>query len=321
MYGSTFQVGDIFLLFRELPFQFDQHLPLTIAPNVYLDSTPHAILASADPHALADFVLPGYNLPGMGVPNCCMRVSPIQEGQRYEANDILFLSVLSLRLQAPIVINIAGRFELGPAGDLLQNPGLFNLTTSWQPKCNRRYSGKDICAASEIAAQICQVDQLVKPIRLMSAIALFSQVSCGLVQSLQLACLGLFSALEALFVPKPQKGNRADCLGRRVASFLFNFDPNQSLERWVTAEYIHVRSQIAHGIHDLKPFRPTLEERQSVFGQLHEITRLCILGFLSLDCSDLERLSRVSGNALQSKLDVLGCAEERFLKDQHMWLV
>ena len=63
---SASKIGDLYLLFHQLPFDFDKDLPLDLGPGVCLDSTPQYLLDNAEP-ALADYVLPGYHLSGTGL--------------------------------------------------------------------------------------------------------------------------------------------------------------------------------------------------------------------------------------------------------------
>src|SRR5918992_981779 len=95
------RAGDFFLLFHDLRFEFDEDLPLNLAPGVCLDSTPQCVLDKVDP-ALAHYLLPGYNLPGMGLNNCCLRC--YMEAPRLNSSDLFFVSLSALRLTAPIVI-------------------------------------------------------------------------------------------------------------------------------------------------------------------------------------------------------------------------
>lgn len=313
---TTTKSGDVFLLFHKLPFDFDEDLPLDIGPNIYLDATPQYLLATAEP-ALTDFVLPGYHLPGIGLTNCCLRYpAGATVLPELEPKSLFFNSIAALRLRAPIEIGIAGQFEFRPKpeGHILENPELFQLVSIWQPFKNRHYSDKDVRLASEIATHILQLE---KHKRLMSAFVLFSQVTCGLSKSFQLAYLGLFSALEALFVPQ---GKKADTLAIRIARFLNRFDSDGSLEKWLSHEYKHGRSQLAHGIQDVKPWEKTRLSKVEAFGKLHEIARLCILGFLSMDDKKLVSLSGKTGTDLHNELDSLDPATGRFLDGQCMWL-
>ena len=230
MIPTSNRSGDVFLLFHHLPFDFDEDLPLALGPNAYLAETPQDLLDTAEP-VLTDFVLPGYHLPGIGLTNCCLHYpagSNVLSG--LEAKDFFFNAIAAMRLQAPIGIEIAGQFVFKPRpeGEIVENPELFQLVSSWQPTGNVRYSAENIRLASEIATYVIQLERSGNK-RLMSATVLFSQVTYGLSGSFQLAYLGLFSALESLFVPKGKKGTT---LARRIANFLNRFDADSALEKW-----------------------------------------------------------------------------------------
>ncbi len=73
--------GDIFLLFNDLPYDFNADLPLPIGSGVCIDTTPQEWLDSSD-QGLADYLLPGYSLPGVVLNNCCLRCLKTKEVQR-----------------------------------------------------------------------------------------------------------------------------------------------------------------------------------------------------------------------------------------------
>jgi len=310
--------GDIYLLFYSFPFDFGAGLPIGIGPAVFLDSTPQEILDEADPPALADFVLPGYNLPGTGLVQCCLR-KPVSSAlpNGMTAANALFLSIAAIRLAAPFGIEIAGQFELSGGDDRIASPSLYNLRSVWQPGSGQEYvySGALIMAADTIARRTAAVRS---GRRLMSAYVLFSQVTIGMVSSLQLATMGLFAALEALFVPK---GNYARTLGSRVASFLSRLPFPVNIEKWLEDEYIRRRSKLAHGIQDVLPWRAQSVEAEKflAFGRLHELVRLSILGFLSLTDGILHEHSTQNGTRLQKLIDSLTPGNGPYLEGQRAW--
>ena len=317
MCNSSRDIGDLFLLFQRLPYDFKIDLPIPLGPGIYLDDTPQDILASVDPPALADYVLPGYNLPGMGITNCCIRASGSYcDTISPKPKDLLFLAILGLRLQAPISIEVAGKFELGPEDDPIKKPESFGMLSSWHPYHGKEYTTEDIKNAEKIVNIIIQLEKLNEK-RLVSAIILFSHSSCGFSKSLQLAYLGLFSAIEALFMPK---GNKAKSLAKRVSSYLSSFDGDGTLESWLQSQYIHERSQIAHGIQNVNPWIKIRKSKHDNYGRLHEVVRLCLLGFLSLHFSEIINLAAKKGNNLQKELDKLPPAKGIFIEGQSMWL-
>jgi hypothetical protein len=309
--------GDVFLLFHELPYDFDGSLPQTLGVSVYLDNTPQGVLDSVDPSALADYVLPGYHLPGHGLVSCCLRCPAGQPQQSSPDVSVLFFeSLTALRLRAPLSIEVAGQFRLGSNDDLIQEPTLYQVFSPWQPVATARYTSADIASANDIVARLREVS-LSDYQRLKSAIVLFAQVTCGHSKSLQMAYLALFTALEALFVPR---GNYAHTLACRVATFLQTIQFPGSLSDWLEVEYRSGRSNLAHGVQDLVPRTRTQGNRAEAFGRLHEITRLSILGFLSVDDARLADLSNSTGTGLRNLLDGLGCASGRYIEGQRYWL-
>lgn len=305
--------GDHFLLFHNLPYQFDEELPIKIVSALYLNETPSQTLAAA-PLPWACFVLPGYET-GAGFSHCCLH-SPISEKSLLgrARNTLFFEFVTSLRLYAPIGINISGSFELGDSDHLIMNPSLFNTRSPWQSKSQERYSGKDIKNCKKIFKALIKGSE-DKYQRLKLAIVLFSQVTCGFSYSYQMCYLALFSALEALFAPK---GNKAKTLSTRVAHFLASFDPEKRIKEWLENEYKVGRSKLAHGVWEISPDAKTSEEKNNAFGYLHELTGLTILGFLSMDEDRWLALSQ-NGTALQKELENLSPAAGLFLNGQFMW--
>jgi len=152
---------------------------------------------------------------------------------------------------------------------------------------------------------------------LQGAIVYFSQVTTGLIQSLQLAYVALWSAVEALFVPKR---NKADRLAARISTFLSDIDFSVDIEEWIRSEYARRRGKYAHGHHRVSPWNLTTDSAPQAFGRLHEITRLCILGFLGMDESKWHTLRLARKGDLQREIDRLGKSAGRFLADQHAWL-
>lgn len=308
--------GDVFLLFDHFPFDFETALPLEAGPGVCLDDTPADLLASADPPGLADYVLPGYTYEG-GMVSCCLRhPASFALPRQMTPAEAIFLSVESLRLAHPLRIDIAGQFTLGNEDSKITEPTLYLLKAPWWPEgsSEHRYSGTVVNLANRLANRVTELGSLR---RLTSARILFAQVTVGMTSSLQMATMGLFAALESLFVPK---GTKAYCLGTRVSRFLsgihFSFDVNS----WLRDEYIHRRSKLMHGVQNVLAWGwdPISDENRMAFGRLHELVRLSLLGFLSLNDVQIREHSNLDGKRLQHILDELGTPEGGFLNDQFM---
>ena len=307
--------GDLYLLFHHLPYDFDEDLPLHLGPGICLDKTPQEWLDSAE-KGLADFLLPGYSLPGMGLNNCCLRCysSPIPD-QKLMPENLLFLSLLCLRLHMPLEIRIGGQFRLGDDEDRILEPTLYELTTPWGIEGFMRYTSSEIAKSSEILERIIELDRLDLS-RLTSGLIYFSHVTLGESKSFQLSHLGLFAVLEALFVPSQ---NKANSLSKRISHFLTNYEFPESIDKWIKNEYINGRHKLAHGIHDSTFGEKLRPKRYQAFSRLHEITRLSLLGFLSMDTNLLKEINISSGKNLQRVLDTLAPASGNFLKDQKCW--
>ena len=307
--------GDLFLLFHNLPYDFEEDLPLPIGLDVCVDNTPQSWLDAAE-EGMADYLLPGYSLPGRGLNNCCLRCfcKPNTE-KKFGPENLLFNSLLSLRLHFPLYIRIGGQFCVSDDEDRIIDPTLYELSSPWSVDGSKSYTPYAIAESAAIAERLIEIDQLDLN-RLITGLIFFSQVTLGRSDSFQLSYLGLFAALEALFVPS---GNKADSISQRISHFLYNFEFPESMDKWVGDEYINGRHKLAHGIHDAT-FRTKLRpERHQAFGRLHEITRLSLLGFLSMDSEKLKELSKSSGNSLQKKLNNLSPASGYFLKAQKTW--
>ena len=307
--------GDLYLLFHHLPYDFDEDLPLSLGQYICLDKTPQIWLDSAE-KGLADFLLPGYNLPGMGLNNCCIRCHSIPSSEKkLSPENLIFLSLLCLRLHIPIGIRIGGQFRLGDNEERILEPKLYELSSPWGIDGYMRYTGSAIEKSAAIMERLIDVEQLNLN-RLTSGLILFSQITLGQSKSFQLSHLGLFAVLEALFVPSR---NKAASLSERVSRFLCNIDFPETMDKWIKDEYINGRHKLAHGIHDATFGENLRPERHQAFGRLHEITRLSLLGFLSMDSEILKELNRSSGNNLQRGLDTLTLSSGKFLKDQKCW--
>lgn len=276
--------GDIFLLFLKFPFfGLETDLPIQVGPAVFLDSIPHNVLDRVSRQGVADFVQPGYSL-GHGS-NCCLRrpASAALAGGM-SASNALFLAAVALRMVAPFGIEIAGEFELTAEGDRIGSPKLYLVRSPWHPgsRSEHRYSGGMIERASQIAHRIVALKDAK---RLMSAYVLFSQVTLGMTSSLQMATMALFSALEALFVPR---GDHARALANWTANFFSPLAFPVAIAGWLECEYISRRSKLDHGVQDILPWGPVEPEKLAAFRRLHELVRLAILGFLCLPEEDLQ---------------------------------
>lgn len=306
--------GDIVLLFELLPYDYEKDLPLPLGPGVCLDNTPLSLLDSAE-KGLANYLLPGYSLPGTTINHCCLRCFPDPVLEVHPSENLLFLALLCLRLHCPLQIVVRGQFHLGEVNDPIQETSLHLLSSPWSINDTRYYTSSDLEVSSSIMERLVAVQQ-PKFNRLYAGLIFFGQVTLGLSQSFQLSYLGLFAALEALFVPLNKKGVT---IAKRASKFLSCFDFPEPIDAWLKDQYINVRSKLAHGIHDATFDLKLSPGRKQAFGRLHEITRLVLLGFLSMEDESLSKLNNLTGQQLQESLDSLNPATGVFLTGQKCW--
>jgi len=330
---SSYREGDVFLLFQKLPYDFHSgELPIEILANLYFDNTPSELLAPErfyppsevkdllEHVSLVNMVLPGHTLPGMGITHCCLRYDSAKINQYSDSEpSVLFATfITSLRLQKPCPIRIGGQFTVGSNDEPIREPALWNLTSSYNPKLNLSYSKKDIQLSSNIARDLLEIRQSDNKNRIKSAIIYFSQVTQGFSISLQLSYLGLWAALEALFQPIGK--NKAGTIARRITAYLSAFNLPENMEEWLKTEYRHRRSKFIHGSHIAPPILQNVIKGKTAFPKLHEVARLCLLGFLSLVKSGQTQIFQQTGRQLQQKLDNLGQAKGIYLSQQKIYL-
>ena len=327
---TIWKAGDVFLLFQALPYGFTTgKLPIKILENLYLDNTPDELLDSKRfysegdevdrllEHArLVSFVLPGYELQQMTL--CCLRYRYLTTSQypKVEARSLFAHFITALRLQKPCHIVGGGQFEVGSDDEPIKNPGSWNRTTVHNPRDAGRYSKDDIEVSSNITQDLLEIRQANNESHIESAFIYFSQVTQGFSISLQLSYLGLWAALEALFRPN---GNKAKTIAKRITAYLSGFFENDgNMEQWLITEYRKRRSEFIHGSHIAPPDLQNVTKGKDAFPKLHEVTRLCLLGFLSMEKS--ERRQVFQKNGMQKRLDRLACAEGKYLNRQRMYL-
>lgn len=306
------QAGDRYLLFHAFPYDFTVDLPVDLSPKIALEKTPQEFLEHVE-KSLADYVLPGYHLPGSGFVHCCLKYNSKDKKSEEESSFHFFTTVSALRLQSPCALSVAGKFKVADSGDDMDEIELFEMDSVWSSAKPTSYSIADIKSASNLLEIITQ-EPVLGYKRLTTAFIYFAQVTCGFSKSYQLSYLGLFACLESLFVPEgPNKGTK---LGRRTSAFLSQIQFSFNVQSWLEDEYRNYRNKYAHGVLEISPKIKSRKSRQNSFGRLHEIVRLCLLGFLSLDGSILNNLNESSKSSLQKKIDALPVANGKFLVGQ-----
>lgn len=334
MIQPSYKQGDVFLLFTQLPYNFHSGKPpIEILENLYFDMTPSELLqrprccCTNDVNGLLKYaglvnlVLPGHTLPGRGIVNCCLRYDSAKASLYpvLEPATLFSTFITSLRLQKPCPIIVGGQFKVGSSDDPIQEVTASRwLTSPYNPEPKLRYSKIDVQLSSEISKDLLEIGKVNNKSRITSALNYFSQVAQGFSISLQLCYLGLWAALEALF--QPTGNNKAETIARRITTYLSAFDLARDMEGWLKSEYIHRRSKFTHGLHVAAPILQYTRTGKAAFPKLHEITRLCLLGFISLDQSEQIQISEQTGKKLQQKLDSLGQAKGKYLNQQGMYL-
>jgi hypothetical protein len=319
MKRNTLNRGDKVLLFTNLPYDYQSDLPVSPTAGVTVDNPPYSLLETRDDDHLPCYLLPGIRLPGFGMNHCCF-VSKASEPmpKNTSREDFLFLYLTALRLLAPADISVASHFEYGSDDEPVSLAALVNTHSAWQPNPEYRYTGALLMYAGELLDRI--VGCLTAgPIRLKYAFTLFSQVTNGFSRSYQMAVLGLYSALEALFSPSGARKNDAQTLGTRVGAYLSAYDTGKTLGDWITLHYRDERHSLSHGFWHFSPDHAQAQERSVDFGKLHETVRLSLLGFLSMSAAEAKFLE-LRGRKLQHALDSITSASGQFLQNQRMWL-
>jgi len=332
MMQPSYKQRDVFLLFRKLPYDFHSgDLPIKIFENLYFDNTPSELLdpqrffSPTDVNGLLEYagivnmILPGHTLPGTGIVHCCLRYDSAKGNQYPDCKPPTLFStfITSLRLQKPCPITIGGRFEVGSSDKPIQKftPSIL-FPSPHYPKLRLRYSKKDVQVSSNITEDLLEIRQSNDERQLESAIIFFSQVTQGFSISLQLCYLGLWAALEAIFQPTGSK--KAETIARRITAYLSAFDLPEDMELWLKTEYINRRSKFIHGSHIAPPVLQNVRKGKEAIPKLHEVTRLCLLGFLSMEKSERSQVFQKTG--MQKRLDSFVCAEGKYLNKQRTYL-
>lgn len=255
----------------------------------------------------------------MGINNCCL-VSRVSESvpQNVTRESFLFTFLAALRLLAPAQISVAGHFIYGSVDEPISYPTLLNMQSTWQPDADFRYSGTQFLLGGELLERMNE-NLTAGPNRLKYAIMMFTHVTSGFSLSYQMCVLGLYAVLEALFAPSRSGKNYAKTLGMRLGAFLSSYDNIVWIPDWIEKHYQSDRHSLSHGFWQLSPDSHHFNQRKEEFGIVHEIARLSLLGFLSMDPKEIRYLD-LSSKKLQQALDNIKPASGDFIQGQKMWL-
>lgn len=316
MNTTSLNDGDLVLLFGNLPYDYESDLPLSPIAGVTVASTPQTLFATPDSDHLPCYVLPGTKLPGTGINNCCLISKASESIPANVTRDALLFSYLTaLRLLAPAYISVAGQFQYGGVDEPISRPTLLNTRSAWQPDPNYRYSEGDFERSGKLLNRMMEC-MTAGPTRLKYSLVMFSQVTNGFSLSYQMSVLALYAALEALFAPS---GNYAKTLGVRTGKYLSPYDSGLGICGWIEKHYREARHPLSHGFWQFSPNPSYIDVRSCEFGILHEIVRLALLGFLSMEANEVSFLDQ-NGTKLQKALDNTKPANGQYLQGQKMWL-
>lgn len=321
-----------YLLFHQLPYDYTKELPFELGNDVTLEKTPFDILTAEpeesdhdDYRAHVNFILPGYDIKGNGVNHCCLSILYDRNiTKQYPSGTLFFTTLTAMRLFRPAYIYVAGGFRFESRKDHINDMIQYNLKSIYNPDSKIRFSPDDLTKIKHINGLLIS-DHINSYKPLVAAITLFSQITNGLVKSYQMAYLGLFTVLESLFRPEARHdGDSYDqILSNSVPSFLSSFvDIPDNLSDWLCKSYRQKRNKLAHGMYEVNPDNIELsDDKINEFGKLHETTRLCILGFLSLNEDTIEEIRKARRRVLRNIIDNLKPDNRLFLTNQKLWLV
>jgi hypothetical protein len=321
---------DEFLLFSDLPFDFEAGLPLDLACGVFIDSPRPAYNAVDADEDLAVLATP-YRHVGMGEVHVCFRRRHTRKIDSEKARDDLWLALLALRLVHPIHIRTTACFAV--EDNRLVGHGL--AESALETRINFSAAGP---ISEQIVAKVRKVNLRIRTLRggglerTRSALILFDHVTTGRAISWQLSVLGLFSCLECLFPqPDPKLTRRLAIAGethgvrlaRRVEAFLQPVRRPTRLRSWLSDAYKTTRNPLAHGFHEATfgGKRTTSVIRIRLLQRLHEVARVTLLGFLGFTDIELRTLLPADAGqiATQNAIDRVGGAPREFLREQRLW--
>jgi hypothetical protein len=322
-------VPDEYLLFSDLPFDFQVALPLEFGNGVFLDNPRPAYTAVDAEEGLPTLATPERYV-GMGELHVSLRRSHTRRIGSEKARDDLWLALLALRLARPIHFRTTA--SLAVENESIAGTGISQSTL--EARINST-AAAPLTAA--IVAQARRINLRIKTLRgidlerVRSALILFSHVTTGRVMSWQLCALGLFGCLECVLPqPAPGQSTRLNTpgetygarLARRVNTFLQPIRRPARFQASLADAYKSVRNPLAHGFHDASfGGRGVNALRARLLLRLHETARLTLLGFLGFSNAQLRTLlpldaARIS---IQNGIDRVGQAPLLFLAGQRFW--
>jgi hypothetical protein len=294
-------ISDRLFVFSQFPYDY-AHFPLEITAGISLVQRPGHGVISEESLALYRYALPELNIPGVGCPNACIRISSQVKNQ----NKAFWLFLFSLRLVRPLQIGVSGSFLV--MQNHITDPALYRISARINlgspgpsPTNLEIYQLNDIKNAAKIYKKLCQILQKSNKKRyrrIINAINDFSAITTGQISLYSIIYSSLFSVLDGLF-GSPAKGKQ---LGNRVQHFLEKIYPKpKHLGDWISVRYTEKRNPGSHGNPDFwltssgKYYQTDITQKKySEILKLHEIVRLSFLGLLGFGPRILEEHSQIA---------------------------
>ncbi len=323
MHPSKREEKDTFLLFKNFPVNInDENLPVPLSNDICISEFPFDILDrnydelddSKQIYCNIDYIAPGYRSIWPYEHYCLMVPHDKMHGDN--KYNYMFLTITSLRFIKPLYIHVSGSFQYYKDDFPINNARLYWIYSPWSSSLDDEYHDDDLLLSGDILKRLIEINNLGFK-NILSSIVLFNQSTVGLTTSYQMLYLSLFSALEAMFDPRV---NKAKSLAYRIDRFLSDIPKNFDIKEFIIKEYKSERN-IIHGKQNISTMFSKLdEEKVNKIAKLMEITRLCILGFISMDNKFLELYGSDTNGKNNKLLDNLPKAEGKYIEGQKFWI-
>lgn len=300
-----------YVLFENLPFDHHIQLPVDLGAGVRLaDPSPaYDVINRCQVHQVT---LVPYHLRGQPLVRICLARDLKASTNEQKARDDVYLAYYAMRLAMPVLTATSGAL-------IIEDGQVVSPTRDARGAFRSACSGPAYTIDAFETARVLNLRMrtLKGPglDRMRSALALYSHVDLGSVQSWQLTYLGLVGVLECVF-PQPfprtvadrmtvRDASYGDRLGRRVAAFLRGSGSARGLAAFIAGSYKARRNKVAHGFHPVRGAGRLRKQNAKLVLRLHHISRLVLLGMLSLENDVLAALlpSAAGALAVQNGLD------------------
>lgn len=356
--SSSFPAAREFLLMSEFNYDFVEPLPLLLGNGVELADPSAAYWAidrdddrfdngfAYEEGSRTTVLLTPERFVGAGEVHACLAKDHPPLQTLNSVRDDLFTALLALRLVKPVSFDLRAVLTIDQG--IVAQAGRYLDQSGFNPVTAQQFGSAEIEKARMLNRRLVNLRRGRGCARIRSALANFGQVTLGLVGSWQLAMLGLFAALDAVF-PQPGPNSRKQAkaagslkpnstfdglnygprLAGRVSKFLAGPLLRSGDQDWLADLYSQRRNGLAHGA-DFVVHRPPVpaDASQSLppapdaeFGHLHELARLCLLGMLGYKNADLAVLLPEDSDqlAIQTALSSIAACPPRYLRRQTRW--